>query len=260
MLGPRGQQTVRFGKLSDDLLSLARKNPLNAMSLYRWLLGICALSLVLFHGCQNNSSETTKADKLFSNFHLRYLQADQTYRVEADFEKGDSLHKAMSTAMPLVFWGDSEMPLRNLPNRSNRYQVASQGAFKKQHSFRFEDEVGQMHNHDFELSAIESFAIDGIVSQQKGLTLSWQGPPLQASEDLRLLFSDRNSKAASIEIKGPSEGSRIKVSGDFLKDVVTGPGFLFLVRTQMGDSKRGNIHTHHELSFYTQAITVEILP
>jgi len=56
------------------------------------------------------------------------------------------------------------------------------------------------------MAPIEQFFIKDQVSKSKGMTIAVNGGLLSSREKLVLLFSDRNNRAYSITIEGPTTG------------------------------------------------------
>lgn len=215
--------------------------------------------LLPFLACQTTTTtETESAEKLFINYYARYLQNDRLFRAEADFLIGDSIQVAQPTTMPIVRFQGGTMPLKELPERAARYKTERSGNFQSKIQFKYENEQGVEQVNDFQLDPVESFLFKDDISQSKGFTIVWKGSPLQQGEKLLLLFGDKNNKAASTEILGPTQRSESTLEGAFLKDLQTGPGVLLLVRSKEGKITEEKQVINYELSYYSSPQDIRI--
>ena len=224
---------------------------------------LCTLSIVclllLGISCQPNQSPKKTKAKIFSQFFVQYRQSGRLFRAEANFAVGDSLATAANVEMQSVRFQGSQMELKSKPNGNPVYKTEISGDFQNEMRLKFNRSNEEEHNIVLQFSPIESFLVKGDVSKKNGLTLVWKGLPLQEQEELLLFFADKNNKAASHSLIGPTQRSEVTLDGKFLSELEAGRGNLFLVKKKKGSENQKAVSTYFELEYYTNALQINIL-
>ncbi|MEM8906852.1 MAG: hypothetical protein AAGD05_03315 [Bacteroidota bacterium] len=205
--------------------------------------------------CAPSPKPTT--EKLFAHYEIRYLQQERHLRALAAFQTGDSL-ATQTKSFPTVRLGRQMMEKRNLNRNGFRYQYDQYQAYEQSWNFRCIDEYNREYSYAIDLSPIDSFQIDGVIPKSGKFKLTWAGTPLQANENLILLFTDAQQRAASQQIKGPSEGASLMIESEGLDQLQAGKGQLYLVKKQWRENESAEMVTSSLAEFYTRSIDIEI--
>lgn len=216
-----------------------------------FILGITTL----LTACGNQPSPT-----LHVNVYCRYDQQEGKIRAEATYFEGDTLRTARAKVFQsgVSFLG-SGMEARNLPDGTVRYETERSINLPEQLPLFFKENPNREKTILLPLHPISDFGFDSeVVSKSEGATLRFGGEPLSDAEKLILLFTDANQQNVSVEINGPVNSGEIKISPQSISTLVPGPAELYLVRTNLKQSRED----HHEISlqteFYSKIIKVNI--
>jgi hypothetical protein len=217
-------------------------------------LWICIV-LILGLSCANEQS--VKQDWIVANFEIRYLKPERHLRAQADFSKGDSLNLKPHT-FPTVQYNGKSMTLKKLTAKMPRYQSEQYTDYQKRHAFRFIDANNTEHHFDLSMSPIDSFQITEPIDPTQDLSISWTGDPLQKNESLVLLFTDKENKASSQTVQGPTSKSAIMLKAQQLAKLSPGEGQLYLVKKQIKFAEKKGVKIRTLVEYYTNAITIEV--
>ncbi len=225
------------------------------------LASFCFLGVFIFlTACQPATKKEKKEPNTYAKFVVQYRQNDRLFIAEASYAIGDSLANAQAAEMSSVNFQGSPMDLNNSARKSLFYKTERQSNFQNLLKFKTTAPSGKKMTTDFQFEAIESFLVKDQISKEKGLTIVWKGLPLGEEENLLILLSDQDNKAASSTILGPTARAEIQIEGTFFKDLKTGSGNLFLVRKKKGEKTEGQSMIQYDLNYYTIPLKIEILP
>mgnify|MGYP007059400027 CR=1 FL=1 len=222
------------------------------------------LSLIIltqFFACKNPAVEPQeKPPHWFANYYVRYLQTERQLKAHASFLEGDSL----KNAEPKRFRGGvsfqgKRMEMRNLNNKVFRYLLNEEANYSDSFLFRHRDEEGNYWEYTIKMNPIEDFFVKNEISKSKGMSLIIKGGILQENEELILLFSDQDSKAASISITGPSNTIEFFIEPEKLHNLTPGPGQLYLVKKQVNQDQEERLSAVSSIEFYSKTIDIEVL-
>ena len=220
------------------------------------------LLLLSFTACQQDSTASNANDiKLFANYYVRYLQNEQQLKADASFRKG--LEKEKATKIDLA----GEVRLANKPlvpvrlnNTIFRYQLEETMDFRSSYDFVLEHDSGEATKHTIALSPIGKFSLEnGLASKTDGFQLNWDGAKLEKNERILLMITDKNSKAHSVTINGPSANQMSKIKGADLTGLAAGNGYIYLVKKRMQEEIQGTTVINSLAEYYTDRILVEIV-
>lgn len=220
------------------------------------------LFIFFFTACQSDTDVRQNNDiKLFADLYVRYLQNEQQMKAEASFKKGLNLKNAEKVDF------DGEIKLNNrllspvkIKDAIFRYQLSQEQAFKERYNFALTEDNGDEANHSIKISPIAKFSLtEGAASKANGFELKWDGANLTKAERLLVMITDKNSKAHSISVNGPSENQSISITGADLEPLDTGNGYIYLVKKQENETIEQNTIISSLAEFYTDRILIEIV-
>lgn len=219
------------------------------------------ISFLFLISCQ---SETPKSDQkqptTFANFFVRFLQSENQVKANASFRTG--MTQDLSKPIQIengVFFHNGNMKEKKIPNVGIRYSYDYKGDFSDPYKFRFTDPLQGKMNYEVNVNPILNYSIKGDVSKSKGLTLTWEGTPLNENESLVFLFTAAK-KNVPFEIKGKTASSTIEVPAEKLKTLEVGAAKVYLVRKQSHLHQEGNFVALSEMEFYTHETDIKIVP
>ena len=100
------------------------------------------------------------------------------------------------------------MDQQNLGERGFRYVLTRKGPYSKNLDFGYHDDNGIPIQYDLTMPEVGTFSIkEGEVQKSKGMTITWEGEPLDAKQSMVFMFTDQKNQAASFSMKGPSKSS-----------------------------------------------------
>ncbi len=226
----------------------------------RYLL-VCFLFFSMI-SCQQDSAKSSNNDvKLFADFYVRYLQNEQQLKAEAIFKRGLDKEKANKIELEgdVKFDGQLLNPIK-LNNSIFRYQLESKRAFKENTIFKIEHDKGTTTEHSIGMSPIGKFSLEnGSASKKNGFLLAWDGANLTDKERLLVLVTDKNNKAHSISINGPSKNQQARIKGVDLQPLATGAGYIYLVKKTSNTVTKDDMIISSLAEYYTDRILIEIL-
>jgi hypothetical protein len=216
---------------------------------------------LLFGACQSNEKNNeVKAKPLYINYEVRYLEQEKELRALAYFKEGDSLKSAVSREFSNATFQSSAMEKQNLGGRGSRYILTRKGAFSSNLDFGYKNDEGIPINYDLSMPAVGKFFIKGgNIYKNKGTTIVWKGDPLDASQSIVFMFTDKNNKASSASIKGPTKLPEAFISTKNLAGINLGKGQLYLIKKQVRKTTDQNQTILSVVEYYTSPIDVEFV-
>jgi len=228
---------------------------------------VIAVCLFLFVGilftCKSESKPVPpKVTKhLFAKYYVRYLQTEKELKAEASFKEGDTLETARSIVLDQVLFDHNPMDVQNLgKNYGVRYGFRKKGPHSQSYEFRYSSQQIDEEVHEVSMSTITDFLIkEGPISKTNGMTLVWQGEPLNKQQEMVLLFTDEQRKAFPIQIQGPSERAEVVISPKQIEGLSLGNGRLMLVKKQFEQLKTKRFTKVSEMEFYSNQLDIEVV-
>ena len=231
--------------------------PLSILRFYRLLL-----PGLFFFSCQPTAVETPeKEPHFFAEYFVRYLQTERQLKAYASFMEGDSLKTAQPKKFPAgVTFENKDMEFRNLGGRSFRYLINEDDKnYSNSFIFRHKDTDGDFWEYTIKMNPIEDFFIkESVIQKSEGMTLVINGGILKSNEQLILLFNDRNNKAHSIQIDGPSNDLEHRLNAENLAGLTKGPAKLYLVKKQINRDNEEQLTAVSSIEYYSKAIDILI--
>ena len=226
---------------------------------YFYILGL-ALTILLANACQSSEKkvEVPKAKPVFINYEVRYLEQERELRALVSFKEGDSFKTATSKSFSNINFQGSAMESQNLGQRGIRYILNRKGGYSSNLDFGYKNDDGIPIVYDLTMPVVGEFSIkEGIISKNKVATIVWNGEPLDASHSLVFMFTDKDNKASSISIKGPTDLSEAFISSKSLADLSLGESQLYLVKKQVKNTKDENQTIISVVEYYTSPIDIK---
>lgn len=222
---------------------------------------LCCLFALFLLGSACKKARTYEDNtRLFSEYFVRYLEAERQIKAYATFFEGDSL----PTAVPKAFLGGvslqgSAMEARNLMDKATRYTITRTGDYTEAFEFKYKDDQRVENSHTISMSPIKNFVVAPQIHKSEGLTLTVEGGELSKEESLVLLFNNENNKASSITITGPSQGIEHRIPADNLNGLNTGKCQLYLVKKKNELFESPDTYTVSSIEFYSNTVEVEVV-
>jgi hypothetical protein len=218
-------------------------------------------AIFLFGGCQTNEkTNQIKAKPLFVTYEVRYLEQEKELRALAFFKEGDSLEVAVQKEFSNITFQSNLMEKQNLGERGTRFILNKKGPFSANLDFSYKNDEGIPINYDLTMPAISEIAIkEGNVDKNKGATVVWKGEALDPSQSLIFMFSDKNNKAQSTTVKGPTELAEVFIPSKDLKGLTLGNGQLYLVKKQIQKTQEDNQTILSVVEYYTSPVDINVV-
>lgn len=225
----------------------------------KYIAGI--IFILLFGACQSDKPTSENNEiKLFTDLYVRYLKNEQQMKAEASFKRGLSIKKAEKVDFEgEIKLNDNLLTPIKIKDAIFRYQLSKDQAFKSQYNFTFLQDNGIETAHSIKMLPIEKFNLtEGVASKEHGFQLNWDGADLTAQERLLVMITDKNSKAHSISVRGPSQSQSVTIKGADLEPLDIGNGYIYLVRKQESAANQQNMAFSALSEFYTDRILIDI--
>jgi hypothetical protein len=222
---------------------------------------VFAQVFLLLGACRpNQKTNQVKAKPLFINYEVRYLEQEKELRALAYFKEGDSLKSAISKEFSNATFQSSAMEKQNLGDRGSRYILNRKGAFSSNLDFSYKNDEGVPINYDLSMPEVGEFSIkEGNIYKNKGVTISWKGEPLDQSQSLVFMFTDKDNKASSISANGPTQLSEVMIPSKGLTKLALGEGQLYLVKKQVLKTTDQNQTILSVVEYYTSPIDIKVV-
>jgi hypothetical protein len=147
-----------------------------------------------------------------------------------------------------------------LGERGFRYILNRKGAYSANLDFGYKNDDGIPINYDLSMSEIGEFSIkEGTIQKKTGATVVWKGEALDDSQSFVFMFTDKNNKASSISIKGPTNLSETFLPPDAVAKIATGEVQLYLVKKQIRRTQEDNQSIVSVVEYYTSPIEIEVM-
>ncbi|MEM6967637.1 MAG: hypothetical protein AAF573_22935, partial [Bacteroidota bacterium] len=196
----------------------------------------------------------------FANFYVRYLQSEKMAKANATFRSGMTQENSEPLDLPKgVFFHNGNMNPRKIDGVGTRYSYNFKGDFSDNFQFRFEDPLKGKVSHDIQMNPITNYSFEGDISKSNGITVKWEGAPLNENESMVFLISNENAKHPPFEIKGGTTTSEIKIPAEKLTRINTGPSTMYMVRKQTQITQKPNFVALSEMEFYTSEKDIDIV-
>ncbi len=215
------------------------------------LIGIC-----LFTACLQ---DTEPKETIYAEGFIRYLQSEKQFKSEIRFKAGDSLENASVKTFDKVLFQNNEMELQNVPSRGFRYSYEAKAPYKDELVFTFQDQDSKKHTLSSKMSPISSIELlNNGISKNTGIQLTCDGGILLEDESILVMVLDKDNKAASKTISGPTETQDITIENELIKNLKKGTGQIYLVKKKALTEKNSSIEADMEIHYYSRNISVMI--
>ena len=227
---------------------------------YIYILGF-AQFIFSFSACQSNDKPNRATAKpLYINYEVRYLEPEKELRALAFFKEGDSLEVAVPKEFSNTSFQGSAMDKQDLGEKGFRYILNRKGPFSANLDFSYKNNEGIAVNYDLTMSEVGEFLVrEGDINKNKGVTIAWKGEALDPSQSLVLMFTDKNNKATSTTVKGPTKLSEFSVPSRDLAALTLGEGQLYLVKKQVRKTQEDNQSILSVVEYYTTPINIKVV-
>ena len=227
---------------------------------YYIALSLASLFFIL-NACQSNEKPNqANAKPLFINYEVRYLEQENELRGLAYFKEGDSIEVATPREFTNASFQGSAMDMQNLGDRGIRYILTRKGDFSANLNFGYKNDNEQLIQYELSMPGLGNFSVkETQISKSAGATVLWTGEPLDDTQSLVFMFTDKNNKASSTSIKGPTTASEVFIPSQALANLAAGTGQLYLVKKQVRNSQEENQSIVSLVEYYTAPISVEIV-
>ncbi len=215
------------------------------------------IGLLFFIGsCASEAtSDSTVPDKndqqLYADFFIRFLTTENALKAEAQFKEGLNKTNAIPKEFPdAVQFDGLDMKLKKIKSQLLRYSSEQRKMYQGKHKFGLTNE-GEKYEVSIQMSPIKNFDVEQPLRVGDGIDISWEGDPLRKNESIVLLFTDKNNKASSYTINGPTNGNNSKVPAAKSPKLESGNGQLYLVKKQEVVGKNNNLDYKSNVEYYT---------
>lgn len=217
--------------------------------------------ILLLSACQTNEKPNqSNAKPLFVNYEVRYLEQEKELRALATFKEGDSLDVAAPKEFSNVSFQGSAMDKQVLGEKGFRYILSRKGPYSNNLDFGYKNDDGIPVNYDLSMPEVGEFFIkEGTINKNTGATLVWKGEALDDSQSFVFMFTDKNNKASSISIKGPTNLSEVFLPMEAVAKIATGEVQLYLVKKQILRTQVENQNILSVVEYYTSPIAIEVV-
>jgi hypothetical protein len=244
--------SVTAEQRNDSLVYLHPKKRMKPFVFYTLIIAS------FFSACQFSAD---KQPAVYGSFLVRYMEQDSQVSARASFFEGDTL----ATARPKTWDGGvafigSAMELRSMAGAEWRYSTERQLDFMDNYNFRFTDDHGKVREVKAAFNRIGDIGFKSPVSKQSGLVFTHSGALLAAGETLILLITDASGQSRSITFSGPQRANQFILSSADVAALQPGALQMYALRKNTSDSREGKFDYSVEMEFYTQTVTVELLP
>jgi len=224
--------------------------------LYFLFLGFFILS------CNNagtSSSEEGSKGTIFTEFHVRYMEEDQSLRADAIFYEGKSVQTAKPKSFSKVLFDGAAMSNKRIGEKMIRYRRNYKRAYPNQHTYVIQQKGTDDLSFSFEMSKPDSIQMDGNLSKQDGMRITWKDGLLQAGETLVILISDENNNSSSVNIQGPRPKNEAVLPGQSFKNLDPGKGQLALIKKRNQKQKEEPFSIDSVIEYYSDYFDLEIV-
>ena len=222
---------------------------------------VFTLIILVLGACQiNEKANHIKVKPLFINYEVRYLEQEKELRALAFFKEGDSLEVAVSKEFSNITFQSSGMKKQNLGERGIRYILNRKGPFSDNLDFSYNNNDGVPINYELSMPTVGDFLIkEGNIYKNKGATIVWNGELLDPSQSLVFMFTDKDNKASSTSVKGPTKLSEVFIPSKDLARLTLGDGQLYLVKKQIRKTIVENQTILSVVEYYTSPIDIKVV-
>ncbi len=222
------------------------------------------LSIFALFSCQNEpqngeeaSSSSTAAEELpiRGNLFVRFIEDDKHLKAEAYFFQGndDTDTRPKSFARGVKFLG-SGMGERRVGDKYVKYQYENNMDWRQEgYFFTLTDDEGREHRFSFTegVDHLQDFELPKTIYKDKTNYISFTPAHLPEGEQIAVLITDSNNKAATTKVKGPSEEGKITLTPEMLKNLSTGKAEAYLVHIQSKRIEEPPFSLSFTIEYYT---------
>ncbi|HMQ47542.1 MAG TPA: hypothetical protein PKA00_09285 [Saprospiraceae bacterium] len=215
---------------------------------------------LFIQSCQSESK--AKEQHLFIEYFVRYLETERELKANATFLKGDTLQ----TAKPKTFLGGiqfqgNDMVLKNVSNDVARYTLIQNGVnFYQPLTFNYLDDDGAAQDFSIAMGKPGPFQFyKNRIVKKEGIQMLIENGDLTEDESLVVFFTDKDYKAAILNLRGPHQGNEYYFTPNQVTGLTPGLNEVYLVKKKHLVQKSEKQTVVADIEFYTNPGKVEIL-
>lgn len=222
---------------------------------------IAFLLILIFGACQEAPDVPASRVKIFADFFVRYLSAEQQLKGQVSFRRGVDQSSAQPWQPDGEILFDLQAMQRDiLPDNRVRFSHTRYKEYAEPFIFHFKGLQGKYLQYEVKMSPIQDFFAQGPITKASGATFVVHGGVLSAEEQLIFVFVDSINESRAITITGPTKDIEIKLNPEQVASLTPGSGRLYLIKKRLKEEIHPNIEIRAEVECYTTAknIVVEI--
>jgi len=206
----------------------------------------------------NNAADQQEPLHVYADYYVRYLAATQQLKAEVQFTEGAELQNAQSKIIAEgVRFLDKEMDLQLLKKSQHRYSYTDTMSFSPSVYFQNGNDKS-LHREELTMLPIELYSVRDNASKETGLTLITNDNLLKGNENLTILLSDEENRAASFTVHGPVSDTIHQIPPGAFQSLRVGPGSLYLVKRMKKTRSGANQTITATFEYYTDTLAVVI--
>lgn len=195
------------------------------------------------------------------DFYIRYISEGNQFNSLCKISYADTLAEGEpDTANYFITLNNKDMKQIIPPSGVKHYNLKTVMANPGEYEIKIKEPDGNIISQSTRLTSIDSLQINPDVSKSKGLTISYAGKPLSASESIIVMIISDNNKSASSTIQGPTSGQNITVKPQDLALLNDGKADLYLIRTYSDEAVNGKMHFYFRNEYFTKTYKINLKP
>lgn len=221
--------------------------------------------LILFSlgSCVELESTRATPQQTWVEVYGRYLDADQLYKLEFTFLRGDTLAIAQSFALDgSLNILDQTLEGRKLSEQLIRYQKDFNGDFNGKITGRIADEAIAFKNLDLAFKQVPNFQVlgDTLNINRGGSIIFSDSLILAAGEELLIMVNDEEKNTLSLPIKGPFQLMKLTIPAGYLEQLnKTDQGSLYVIAKKQASLKEKNQTLTYLFEHYSAERKIRLL-
>lgn len=222
-------------------------------------LAVLILLVMATLSCESEKKQSKNQELINIDYFIRYLKSDKQVKAEISFSKVDTINKTVPKMMEEVLFQNKALDGKKVLN-NYRYQTTAHTDFTENFNFEYRIEEQLIKLPTITMPTIENFSLKkGKLSKAIGSSLSIEGAPLQANEQIILLLSDSSNKATTLSVDGPLVDLEIKISPEQIDKLKVGKGSIYIVRKQVIQSITDHANITGLTEYYSEVKEIEII-
>lgn len=224
-------------------------------------ISILILTLLLCSwGCREAPDVPASRNKLYAEFFVRYLSAEQQIKGQVSFRQGvDRVSAQPWQPTGEVLFELQAMERDELPDKAVRFTQVRYGSYRQPFVFHFPGLQGKYLQYEIKSTPLQNFFVQGPISKSRGATFVVHGGILHDQEKMVFAFVNADKEVRTITVEGPTKDIGFDLRSEQMADLSTGPGRLYLIKHSQKQEVHPTIEITSTVECYTndQAIIIE---